>query len=129
MCLAGASYAVGTSWSWRSSLEGSQVTGRALPRIHGTHIYLAALIVYTKILRWRVSRVAHPLITERESLIIADGCRKGEPLRDLKATGSLCARYFRNCLLGVSSSRFNYTATARNINLSISYRKINSYSF
>lgn len=127
MCLAGASYAVGTSWSWRSSLEGSQVTGRALPRIHGTHIYLAALIVYTEILRWRVSRVALPLITERESLIIGD---RGMEPRDLKApTGSLCARYFRNCLLGVSSSRFNYTATARNINLSISYRKINLYSF
>lgn len=134
MCLAAASYAVRTFWSWRSSLERTQVARRALPRIHGTHICLAALIVYTRILRWRVSRVAHPLITERESLIIGDGGGKGGKEEGIASrsqsapTGSLCARYFRN-LLGASSSRFNYTTTVRNINSSFSHIEKPSHGF
>lgn len=133
MCLAAASYAVGTSWSWRSSLEGSQVAGCALPRIHGTHIYLAALIVYTMILRWRVSRVAHPLITERESLIIGEREGGGEKGMETASRSQSADWFFVRAILqkllarSVVKSRFNYTATARNINLSVSYeRKINS---
>lgn len=113
MCLAGASFAMGATWSWRSSLEGSQVAGCALPRIHGTHIYIAALIEISRL-------VAHPLITERESLIINVAVHSQSPGE------VLCARDTSRTLLQVLSGMrcFNYTATAtRDINSSVQVGK------
>jgi len=67
VCLAAGSCAMGTSWSWRCSLERSQVAGCALPRLHGTHSYPAAV---NRTRGYVDVSSAHPLITERESLII-----------------------------------------------------------
>lgn len=107
MCLAGASFTVGATWSWRSSLEGSQVAGCALPRIHGTHIYIAALIAHRDTPRYQCL-AAHPanygkgILNHRRCFAFS------------KHQRVLCAHDISGTLLEVSSDMhyINYTATA-----------------